>query len=72
MADLKSRDGSKKPEGRERYLDMVQRERSLLVEKGISRTVEQLLVAAGGLETSDEEQQESVQQHNFRKWTAGP
>lgn len=49
----------KKKEGRERYLDMVQRERALLVEKGVNRTVEQLLVAAGGLETSDEKQQET-------------
>src|ERR1700742_45739 len=54
MTDVK-----KKGEGRERYLDMVQRERSLLVEKGINRTLEQLLVAAGGLETSDEEKTET-------------
>ncbi len=56
--ETKPRD-TKKAEGRERYLDMVQRERTLLVEKGISRTIEQLLVAAGGLETSDEKQQET-------------
>lgn len=55
MSDTKN----KKGEGRERYLDMVQRERALLVEKGISRTIEQLLVAAGGLETSDDKQQET-------------
>ncbi len=40
-------------EGRERYLDMVQKERKLFVEKGVTRTVEQLLVSAGGFEQSD-------------------
>lgn len=34
-------------EGRERYLDMVQRERTLLLEQGISRSTEQLLDMAG-------------------------
>lgn len=45
-----------KPEGRERYLDMVQRERTMLVERGINKTLEQLLVAAGGFEAHDEKQ----------------
>lgn len=49
---VKPRETLKKGEGRERYLDMVQRERSLLVEKGISRSIEQLLTAAGGIETT--------------------
>jgi type II secretory ATPase GspE/PulE/Tfp pilus assembly ATPase PilB-like protein len=40
-------------EGRERYLDMVQRERQMLSEKGINRSLEQLLTAAGGYESSD-------------------
>ena len=30
-------------EGRERYLDMVQRERALLLDQGIARSTEQLL-----------------------------
>ena len=34
-------------EGRERYLDMVQRERSLLLEHGVTRSTEQLLDMAG-------------------------
>lgn len=34
-------------EGRERYLDMVARERALLLQRGISRSTEQLLNAAG-------------------------
>lgn len=34
-------------EGRERYLDMVQRERALLLRQGINRSAEQLLDAAG-------------------------
>ncbi len=34
-------------EGRERYLDMVQRERSMLIEQGHSRSTEQLLDMAG-------------------------
>lgn len=50
----KPRDAGKRGEGRERYLDMVQRERTLLVEKGISRSLEQLLTAAGGLEVTED------------------
>lgn len=34
-------------EGRERYLDMVQRERVMLIEHGVSRSTEQLLDMAG-------------------------
>ena len=34
-------------EGRERYLDMVQKERALLLRQGINRSTEQLLDAAG-------------------------
>lgn len=37
-------------EGRERYLDMVQRERVMLMQQGISRTTEQLLNQAGAAE----------------------
>lgn len=42
-------------EGRERYLDMVQRERSMLMQQGISRSTEQLLDQAGALSVSQEE-----------------
>lgn len=34
-------------EGRERYLDMVSRERALLLQRGVNRSTEQLLNAAG-------------------------
>lgn len=40
-------------EGRERYLDMVQRERSLMLEQGIARSTEQLLDLAGAAMPSD-------------------
>lgn len=50
-------------EGRERYLDMVQRERSLMLEQGISRSTEQLLDmagAAGSAELEDESVKEQA------------
>ncbi|MCB1651293.1 MAG: Flp pilus assembly complex ATPase component TadA [Alphaproteobacteria bacterium] len=40
-------------EGRERYLDMVQRERSMMLDQGISRSTEQLLDMAGAVLPSD-------------------
>ncbi|MCB9964106.1 MAG: Flp pilus assembly complex ATPase component TadA [Rhodospirillales bacterium] len=40
-------------EGRERYLDMVQRERSMLLEQGLARSTEQLLDMAGAVALSD-------------------
>lgn len=43
----------KPDEGRERYLDMVKRERNLLLEQGIARSVEQLLDAAGAIVTRE-------------------
>ncbi len=43
----------KASEGRERYLDMVQRERAMLLEHGINRTTEQLLDMAGAAAPSD-------------------
>jgi len=46
-------------EGRERYLDMVQRERSLLLRQGINRSTEQLLDSAGALSISDRELSEA-------------
>ena len=40
-------------EGRERYIDMVQKERALLLERGIARSTEQLLDMAGAPVPSD-------------------
>lgn len=40
-------------EGRERYLDMVQRERAMLLEQGIPRSTEQLLDLAGAMAVSE-------------------
>ncbi len=40
-------------EGRERYLDMVQRERSILFDQGVSRSTDQLLDMAGAGAVSD-------------------
>ena len=42
-------------EGRERYLDMVQRERTMLLDQGIARSTEQLLDMAGAVAQSDVE-----------------
>ncbi len=42
-------------EGRERYLDMVQKERTLLLQQGISRSTEQLLDQAGAITPGDRE-----------------
>lgn len=43
-------------EGRERYLDMVQRERVMLIEQGVSRSMEQLLDMAGATAESELEE----------------
>ncbi len=47
-------------EGRERYLDMVQRERAMFIEQGVSRSTEQLLDMAGATGTSELEEEEGV------------
>lgn len=44
-------------EGRERYLDMVQRERAMLLEQGIPRSTEQLLDMAGAISPSEIEEE---------------
>ena len=44
-------------EGRERYLDMVQRERALLLDQGIARSTEQLLDMAGAVTASEQEEE---------------
>jgi len=47
-------------EGRERYLDMVQRERALMLEQGIARSTEQLLDQAGAILSSDNMEDDTV------------
>jgi type II secretory ATPase GspE/PulE/Tfp pilus assembly ATPase PilB-like protein len=47
-------------EGRERYLDMVQRERVMLLEQGVSRSTEQLLDMAGAGAPPSETEEEGV------------
>ena len=42
-------------EGRERYLDMVQRERAMMLEQGLARSTEQLLDMAGAAALSEQE-----------------
>lgn len=44
-------------EGRERYLDMVQRERAMFMEQGVSRSTEQLLDMAGAASHSENQDQ---------------
>lgn len=44
-------------EGRERYMDMVQKERSLMLEQGIARSTEQLLDMAGASLPSELEEE---------------
>jgi type II secretory ATPase GspE/PulE/Tfp pilus assembly ATPase PilB-like protein len=58
MNDLRSKDNSQ--EGRDRYLDMVQRERQMLSEKGVNRSVEQLLTAAGGYQSGDNSRENTI------------
>lgn len=45
---------SRQAEGRERYLDMVKRERTLFLEQGVSRSTEQLLDMAGAVSESEQ------------------
>lgn len=47
-------------EGRERYLDMVQRERAMLLDQGIARSTEQLLDMAGAPVQSEVEEEEGL------------
>lgn len=50
---LQARRKQRSSEGRERYLDMVQRERALMLEQGIARSTEQLLDMAGAFAPSE-------------------
>ncbi len=47
-------------EGRERYLDMVQRERALMLDQGLARSTEQLLDMAGAALPSQVEEEEGI------------
>ncbi|NCO02641.1 MAG: Flp pilus assembly complex ATPase component [Alphaproteobacteria bacterium] len=47
-------------EGRERYLDMVHRERAMLLEYGVSRSTEQLLDMAGAISDDGGDQEEGM------------
>ncbi len=49
-------------EGRERYLDMVQRERGMLLELGVNRSTEQLLDMAGAPNTGEPEAEASIRE----------
>jgi type II secretory ATPase GspE/PulE/Tfp pilus assembly ATPase PilB-like protein len=53
----KDRRKARSLEGRERYLDMVQRERSLLFDLGVARSTEQLLDMAGAASASELEEE---------------
>jgi type II secretory ATPase GspE/PulE/Tfp pilus assembly ATPase PilB-like protein len=48
---------SRSAEGRERYLDMVQRERAMLLDYGVMRSTEQLLDQAGAVLPSETEEE---------------
>lgn len=56
-AETKAKRKAKAGEGRERYLDMVQRERALLLEQGVTRSTEQLLDMAGAVLPSEIEEE---------------
>lgn len=45
-------------EGRERYLDMVQRERSLFLDMGVNRSTDQLLDMAGAVALADNQEED--------------
>ncbi len=59
-------------EGRERYLDMVQRERNMLLDLGVNRSTEQLLDMAGAPSTPDMEVKDTVKDRatgdQLRSW----
>ncbi len=49
-------------EGRERYLDMVQRERAMFMDMGVTRSTEQLLDMAGAIASTDDNSEEGILQ----------
>ncbi len=68
----KDRRKARAGEGRERYLDMVQRERGMLLDLGINRSTEQLLDMAGAPSVSEMETETSVKDRatgdQLRSW----
>ena len=56
-AEKKSQVKARSSEGRERYLDMVQRERAVMMDQGISRSTEQLLDMAGAVLPSEQQEE---------------
>lgn len=68
----KDRRKARAGEGRERYLDMVQRERGMLLDLGINRSTEQLLDMAGAPSVSETEAEASVKDRatgdQLRSW----
>lgn len=59
-------------EGRERYLDMVQRERGMLLDLGVNRSTEQLLDMAGAPSVSENEAEVAIKDRatgdQLRSW----
>ena len=59
-------------EGRERYLDMVQRERGIMLDLGVNRSTEQLLDMAGAPSSSEIEAEASIRDRatgdQLRSW----
>lgn len=51
---------SRAREGRERYLDMVQRERSMFLDQGVVRSIEQLLDSAGTVQVSERDEESGI------------
>lgn len=47
-------------EGRERYIDMVQRERAMMLQQGIARSTDQLLDMAGATAQTDFDEEEAI------------
>lgn len=68
---LKDRRLNQYSEGRERYLDMVQRERSLLMAQGISRSTEQLLDLAGAYTRTESNDTDEDENEGIRETATG-
>lgn len=58
--DEKIKSSKSAAEGRERYLDMVQRERSMLMQQGVARSTEQLLDMAGAAAPQRDQEDEGI------------
>lgn len=60
MSDEIKTKNKRSNEGRERYIDMVQRERALMLEQGIARSTDQLLDMAGANIETDFDEEEAI------------